>query len=125
MLWATFILFSIYAVVQFLKMTDFVSDFAQALDRVCRLCRCIRQDMEIYEDGRDPQILDGLELQLDLFLTHLNRLGAHEEVVETTARALAALSQLRDECEPSCGLQLAFVNAAGPGRPWYCLSRAT
>jgi len=93
---------------------------AQAWDRVNELCRCIRRDMRIYEDGRDPQVLDSLVLQVDLLLQHLNRLRAQDELVEVTSRALAVLSQHLDESEVCyCGLQLYFMNTTGLGRPRY------
>lgn len=91
---------------------------AQAWDRVNELCRRIRRDMRIYEDGRDPQVLDSLVLQLDLLLQHLNRLRAQDEVVEVTSRTLAVLSQHLDEnAVRYCRLQLYFMNTTGPGRP--------
>ena len=64
-----------------------MADFTQAWDRVCELCRHIRNDIGIYESRRDPQIMDSLALQLDLLVNHLNRLGTEEEVVEAVAGA--------------------------------------
>ena len=96
----------------------------QAWDRVSDLCRRIRRDERIYEDGRDPQVLDSLVLQVDLLLQHLSRLRAEDAVLEATSRALAMLSQHMDESDPrQFGVQLSVVTAAGPGRPQYDISQ--
>ena len=98
--------------------------FAQAKERVRELCSRLRRDIRIYEDERDPQILDSLVMQVDLLLQHLHRLGVGEDIVEATARALVVLSQQADERElRCCGLQLGSINTGGPGRPRYSISR--
>ena len=93
---------------------------AQAWDLVDDLCRCIRRDARIFEDGRDPQVLDSLVLQVDLLLQHLSRLRAQDEILEATSRALAMLSQYMDESDAHhFDLQVRVVSATGPGRPRY------
>ena len=89
-----------------------------------RLCGHIRRDIRIYEDTRDPQVLDSLIFQMDLLLQHLHGLRARQDVVEDCAYALAWLSRLRDNGEMhSSGIQLGFMNSAGPGRPRYNISQ--
>ena len=87
------------------------SSAAQAHDRVSVLCGRIWRDIRIFEEERDPQIIDNLCLQMDLLLQHLHGLRAPEETLEVCAHALALLSQLGDERELQCRtVHVEYVN---------------
>ena len=65
----------------------------------------------MYEENKDPGVLDGLILLVDLLIYHLNQLDVDENIVYSIADSFAALSNLRDESDQlgtSCGVQIGF-----------------
>ena len=79
----------------------------------------------MYEEEHDPMAVDGLILQFDILLCHLNQLpGILDDVIVAVADLLRILVKLRDEDDCRSGrLQLEIETSTDPSRPRYCIVR--
>ena len=92
------------------------------------LLRRINSNISMYEENKEPEVLDCLILLVDLLIYHLNQLAVHENIVSFVADAFAALSKLREESDrlngSSCGVQKSCEEVGvSPRRPRYCIEK--